>query len=251
MRPTPGRGHANRLALALLLLANLVPVAGVFLWGWRLGDLILLYWLENGVIGLYTVARIIVARPEGEPRAARLAGKLFGVPFFIVHYGVFWLVHGLFVVVLFGGSGPTIPVRPETFFFAAVIVTWLRADLFAWPVATMLVSHGAAFVTDYLVSGEYRRSGVNDLMSQPYGRVIVLHLTIIVGGFLALLVGPSQLVLLLFVAVKVGGAVWAQLREPRAPSRPAAGPSRERASARGAVRPHAETLMPPVSEAEP
>lgn len=88
------------------------------------------------------------------------------------------------------------------------------------PVAGVLVSHGASFVTDYLASGKYRRVGVNDLMLQPYGRVVVLHLTIIVGAFLAMLVGPSQLVLLLFVVIKISVDVWAQLRVGKT-SRPA------------------------------
>ncbi|MBX3140542.1 MAG: hypothetical protein KF875_07310 [Trueperaceae bacterium] len=250
MSSTTRRAPANRWALLSLLLANLVPVAGVFLWDWQLGDLVLLYWLESGVVGLYTVAKMLVASTDKLPRSVQLAGKVFGVPFFIAHYGIFWLIHGLFVVVLFGGSGPTIPVRPDTFFFAAVIVTGMRADVLAWPVATMLVSHGASFVTDYLASGEYRRVGVNDLMSQPYGRVVVLHLTIIAGGFLALLIGPSQLVLLLFVAVKVGVDVWAQLRESRAATRTAVGPSAESPPAGGAARTQPETLTP-VSRTEP
>lgn len=219
MSKSPGRAPPSRWTLVVLILANLVPVAGVLLWGWRLGDLILLYWLESGVVGVYTVARMLASRPEGQPRAARVTNKVFGVPFFIVHYGMFWLIHGLFVVLLFGGSGPTIPVRSDAFFFSAVIITWLQADVFAWPVAGMLVSHGASFVTDYLAAGEYRHAATNDLMLQPYGRVVVLHLVIIAGGFVVLLVGPSQGVLLVFVAVKIGVDVWAQLRERRGAAR--------------------------------
>lgn len=206
------------MALAFLLLANLLPLVGVFAWGWSLSDLLLLYWIENGVVGIYTVAKLLLVRSEGQSPGQRLASKAFGVPFFIVHYGMFWLVHGLFVVTLFGGmlfgsAGPTIPVQPQTFFFAAVIVSWMRADVLAWPVAGLLVSHGVSFLSNYLAQGEYRRQSVNELMGQPYGRVVVLHLTILAGGFLVMLLGQSQLVLLLFVAVKVIVDMRAHLHE--------------------------------------
>ncbi len=206
------------MALAFLLLANLLPLLGVFAWGWSLSDLLLLYWIENGVVGIYTVAKLLLVQPEGQSPGQRLASKAFGVPFFIVHYGMFWLVHGLFVVTLFGGmlfgsAGPTIPVQPQTFFFTAVIVSWMRADVLAWPVAGLLVSHGVSFLSNYLAQGEYRRQSVNELMGQPYGRVVVLHLTILAGGFLVMLLGQSQLVLLLFVAVKVIVDMRAHLHE--------------------------------------
>lgn len=206
------------MALAFLLLANLLPLVGVFAWGWSLSDLLLLYWIENGVVGIYTVAKLLLVQPEGQSPGQRLASKAFGVPFFIVHYGMFWLVHGLFVVtlfggMLFGGASPTIPVQPQTFFFAAVIVSWMRADVLAWPVAGLLVSHGVSFLSNYLAQGEYRRQSVNELMGQPYGRVVVLHVTILAGGFLAMLLGQSQLVLLLFVALKAVVDLWAHLRE--------------------------------------
>lgn len=165
MSPNTERWSSNPLALALLVLANLLPLAGVFFWDWSLGDLLLIYWIENGVVGIYTILKILFARPEGSP-ATVIAAKLAGVPFFAFHYGVFWIVHGLFVVALFGGGsgGASLPVDPRTFFLAPVIVSWMRADMVAWPVLGLLLSHGASFVGNYIGSGEYRRLGINDLM---------------------------------------------------------------------------------------
>lgn len=196
-----------------MVAGNLIPVLGVLLWGWRLSDLILLYWIENGVVGLYTIAKIVASRPAGVPRAKLIMGKVSGVPFFVLHYGLFWLIHGLFVVALFGGPGPTIPVQPHTFFFAAVIVTWLRADVYALPALGLLLSHGVSFLTNYLGRGEYRRLGPDELMLLPYGRVALLHLVVMAGGFLVLFLGQAQPVLLLFVAVKVAVDLRAHLVE--------------------------------------
>ncbi|MDZ7706958.1 MAG: DUF6498-containing protein [Trueperaceae bacterium] len=90
--------NASRIALGALVAANLVPLIGVGFFDWRLYDVMLIYWLENGVIGVFTVARMATAAEE---RFSALAL----VPFFTVHYGLFWTVHGVFVVSLFGIDG--------------------------------------------------------------------------------------------------------------------------------------------------
>lgn len=203
------------MALATLLLANLVPLVGVYLWGWSLTDLLMLYWLENAVIGLFTVLAMLVARPERQAWWLGLAAKLFAVPFFIVHYGMFWLGHGIFLVTFFGGDAPRIAGEPQSFFLSPLVFSWTRIDVLAWPVALMLVSHGVSFVTNFLATAEYRNATVNQLMMRPYGRVVVLHVTIVLGGFLALALGPSLGILLLFVLVKIVADVSAYLREQR------------------------------------
>ena len=78
-------------------MVNLIPLAGVLLFGWRLFDIMALYWLENGIIGLYNVIKMLLSRSG----AMGSVNKAFTIPFFIVHYGLFWAVHGIFVFLLF------------------------------------------------------------------------------------------------------------------------------------------------------
>lgn len=211
--PQSERRSSTRLAVASLLLANLLPLIGVFLWGWNLSDLLLLYWIENGVIGIYTVLKMLASTAPERNKPSNAYRKLQGVPFFIVTYGFFWLIHGLFVVTMFSRGGPTIPVQPHTFFFAAVIVSWMRADVLAWPVIGLFLSHGVSFVSNFLLQGEYRRQSLDLIMNQPFERVFVLHLTIIVGGFIVMLLGSPQVVLVLFVALKMMLDVQSHLKE--------------------------------------
>ena len=53
-----------------------------------------------------------------------------------------------------------------------------------WAALALFLSHLVSFIFNYIGKGEYKQSKVNDLMGQPYGRVVVLHVTIILGGFL-------------------------------------------------------------------
>lgn len=64
-----------------LMLANAVPLIGVVALGWQVFPLVLLYWLENVVVGGFNVLRMLCARPRD---GVRWAAKAFLVPFFIV-----------------------------------------------------------------------------------------------------------------------------------------------------------------------
>ena len=85
----------------VLVAANLLPLWGVLAWGWPGFPLLALFWFENVVVGTLNAARMLLVDPADVPL---WAGKLFMVPFFCVHYGMFTLVHGVFVFGLFGGK---------------------------------------------------------------------------------------------------------------------------------------------------
>ncbi len=224
------------LPLMSLVVANLFPLVGVQLWGWNLTDLLMLYWLENAVVGVFTALGLLALWPVRPQYATLAVVKLFSVPFFAVHYGMFWIGHGIFLMAffgdaqdgLFGGSaatpsalGSAVFGQAGDFFLAPLHATLANADTLAWPLALMFVAHGVAFVTDFLATGEFRTAKVGEVMMRPYGRVVVLHLAIVLGGFLALAIGPSHAVLLSFVLFKLIADVMGYLRAraPRTASR--------------------------------
>jgi hypothetical protein len=74
------------------------------------------------------------------------------------------------------------------------------------------VSHGFSFVANYL-GGERLSAKLPELMLQPYRRVLVLHLALIVGGFLLIGLGMPTGGLLMLVALKIALDIHAHLRE--------------------------------------
>jgi len=160
----------RRLSVITLILANLFPLFGVMALGWKLFPIMFLYWLESAIVGFFNVLKIIKA--EGKTpgnftindRPASELDRRFLVFFFIMHYGIFMAVHGGFVFVLFGPAG--LPFRELA-----------GAFLF------LFVSHGLSYVHNFLKEGEYRQLSPGQLLMQPYGRVLVMHFTILAGGF--------------------------------------------------------------------
>src|SRR5207245_10592179 len=110
---TPSTAVAGlRLSPSALVLvaANLVPLAGVLFFGWSVFATLLLFWVENVIVGGFNILRMLWAQPDNPLMWVAKAGM---IPFFIVHYGMFTTVHGVFVLTLFGGmhergfAGPT------------------------------------------------------------------------------------------------------------------------------------------------
>jgi hypothetical protein len=48
-------------SLVALVVANALPLAGVLFLGWTVFPLVLLYWLENVVVGAFNVAKLLLA----------------------------------------------------------------------------------------------------------------------------------------------------------------------------------------------
>lgn len=190
----------------VLVAANLVPLAGVLFWDWNVFALILLFWMENVVVGVLFALRMLCADPAD---AALWAGKLFMVPFFSFHYGLFTAVHGTFVFLLFGKGD----YRVDGLELLAPALR-AAADYELWlPIAALAASHVFSFAWNYLYRGEFRRVELKRLMLQPYGRVVVLHVAIIFGGIAAMALGSPVWALLVLLALKIGLDLRAHLKE--------------------------------------
>lgn len=191
--------------LWIVIAGNLVPLAGVLFFGWETFSLLLLYWCENVLIGVFNVLRMLFAQPS---ERMLWAAKAFFIPFFSVHYGLFTFVHGVFVVTLFGSkqgrSGFPGPAR----FLEAI-----QENHLVWAVLCIAGSYAAHFVWQYLRTGEYKQASLPRLMIEPYARIFVLHITILIGAFIMLALNAPAIVLVLLVGLKMAFDIWRYQRD--------------------------------------
>ena len=196
-------------SIIALITVNLFPVFGVLFMGWNVFPIMLLYWSENVIIGFYNVLRMIVCSPK---KNEGWFVKLFLVPFFIIHYGGFTLGHGAVIITFFGQSYFEGAAGPRL----DILLQIVREYGLPYAMLSIFLSHGYSFVMNFLRKGEYKQISLQKLMMAPYGRIVILHVTLILGAFLVLILKSQIFVLLLFILLKIFVDLWAHLREHRA-----------------------------------
>ena len=194
---------AGWLSIVFLVGANLVPLVGVLLFDWDLAQIMVLFWVENGVIGFYALLKLAVIQ--------RWGALVFG-PLFLGHFGAFMAIHLMFVYSMFvrgmNAKGP----EPDVWIALGALFAPLWTAVLA-----MFVSHGVSFFSNFIGRHEYRgRTGVVQ-MFEPYRRVALMHATLIFGGFAVMALGQPVYALLVLVSFKIAMDLRAHLRERRGP----------------------------------
>jgi len=181
-----------------LIIANLVPIAGTVFLGWKLSDVMVIYWAESAVIGLFNVCKIAVI--------GRWVALLAG-PFFLGHFGGFMAVHFLFIYTIFV-EGMKNTVDGDDLAKVGLLFISL------WPaLAALFVSHAWSFFSNFMGRKEYLGRTVQNQMTEPYSRIIFMHLVIIFGGGFTLALGEPAPVLLAVIALKIWFDVKAHLKQ--------------------------------------
>ncbi len=190
--------NASRRPLTLSVLAliavNLLPIGGVLFFDWSVFDVLLLFWAENLIIGAFNVARMVTLLKREKRR-----NMFFLIPFFCFHYGMFTLVHLIFLLAMFA------PDNGES----------SRSGTLLWPLLGLVVSHGLSFFQNFIGQQEYKHISEQQLMSDPYGRIVIMHITILAGGFVIMQLGEPVYALVLLVALKIVIDVAMHLRSHR------------------------------------
>lgn len=200
----------KKVSVIVLILANLAPIFGVLFMDWQVFPIVLLFWMENVIIGVFNVFKMIACSPNQKQWVA----KVFLIPFFCLHYGTFTSVHGVIVIFMFGMLGGFI--KPGDFAAGPFDILGIMGKLqLWWAVLALLVSHAVSFAVNYLGKGEYKQSNIALLMLQPYGRVVILHITVLFGGFLVMLLGSPIIGLILLISLKIFIDIKAHLKQHR------------------------------------
>jgi len=226
----------TRVSTILIVVMNLVPLAGIFLWHWDAFLLLILYWFETAIIAFWTMVRIgffpVADLGSIETSSGKSFGSRFGlIAFFTVHSGIFMTVHFVFLWALFSGKWSKGVHGVASFFDRVIDATGLWVpllvlfvgrglgmlfDLYGPRLAAML----GVGVADKPVAGPVPT--LTGLVSGLYGRIVVMQFTVILGAFLSFLAGsiaPLVLLILIKTVVDVISHIAIDLGAGRAPKK--------------------------------
>jgi hypothetical protein len=212
--PVDAFEQRDRLPALALVGANLVPLLGVVLFDWDVRYLLLLYWLENLVIGAFTLVRMLHI---GGARALAQGA------FFTFHYGFFCAGHGMVVLAISSLSGIEGSQEPDfdegdlpflmPFYLLRGVFQTISVqmpELLHIPLLALILSHGFSLVRHHFIGNEDAERKVEDIMFDPYRRILMLHVSIIAGSFFVIGSGGGSAapVLIILIAAKT----WLDLR---------------------------------------
>ncbi len=202
------RDFYRQRSVLSLIAANTLPLLGCIFLGWDVFMLIFFYWLESAIIAFYQILKLF--KVEG-PLALLTAG------FFIFHFGAFMAGHFLFLVGVFAPD--IFPPAPQPSFpvFAAKLIRILIELMLRWEtvvvVVALFISHGISYKLNFLGLREYETADGDHIVGQCYTRIVIMQLTIILGGMLVKALGPHILGYGLLVVLKTASDLWSHVRQ--------------------------------------
>lgn len=219
--PIPSFGVIlQRAGPITLIVANLIPLIGVLLWGWSAGALVTLYWAENLIVGGVTLLKMFhKGSVNALPRMA----------FFLIHYGFFCIGHAVLLANLVeshpmktgGGFGDELVgtasagavdlIEPVVTIFSNASEYWM------WGFSALLVSHVVSLFMNYFGRQEYLVENLKTLMGAPYKRIMITHVVVLVGAIVTEKLGSPIYILMALVALKTVVDVFLHIREHQQP----------------------------------
>ena len=187
-----------------LIIANLVPVAGGWFLNWSAKEIFLVYCFETIIIGFFTLLKLFIAGIVRKKDVWDNQGRISRQPywffmlFFLLHYGMFVAIQmGIFFSV--SGIGNEYGITFFNFFSKWQVMLNKEAYIM---LGVFIISYGFRVTQDFILSGEYRKSSLGLLMFQPYGRIFIQQVTVIVGSMF-LSFGAGKIFILVFALIKI------------------------------------------------
>lgn len=184
-----------------LILANLLPVVGVWFFDWDPFLIFLVYCLETIIIGLMTLVKLGIAgylldNENKKSTTHRILGIAGFMLFFILHYGIFVGVQTSmflgFTDTMKGLNILQILADPSQYLGATGMVM----------LAVFTLSYAFETITGYLWYDENKKKSMVRIMMEPYIRIFIQQFTVILGAFF-LMFGAGKIFILVFACIKI------------------------------------------------
>ena len=177
------------LSLWALVGSNLLAIVWAIVGNWPLGTIMAIYWAQSVIIGIFWFFKMITLKEfsvkdfkiNDQPVKATQGTKIQTAVFFAVHYGFFHFGYATFI---FKGMKLDIDLNS---------VIWM---------ATVFVMYqGFSFFYNTKWQ-QNKKPNIGKMMFFPYARIIPMHFTILLGGWLSQGKFQGNLVLVLFMLLK-------------------------------------------------
>lgn len=192
-------------ANAFLWVSALCMLFGLLFLHWSPAAVLTAYFFETIIIGLLHVVKMLAVLWWGKEQPALLTGKNnshpgFLVPFFGVHYFFFVFVQSVFIFLLLQGEVPGIKEPFQVLYNYRVL---LQNSDTQQAVALIAFTNLVLVLRQFFLPGKYRTATVQALFLQPYVRIFIQQLVVILSGFFIFLPG-AVIAAVLLILIRLG-----------------------------------------------
>jgi hypothetical protein len=187
-----------------LIVANLIPVYGVWFEGWNAREVFMVYCMETVIVGLFTLVKMGIVTAykkwdwwENNGNRTKVHG-IFHMLFFLVHYGFFVAIQTFIFskTVIFDSS-------KDFGLFNFLFNLPSHFDKSSWIMLSgFVVGYGYKNLTEFILTNEYKTASLSTIMFEPYIRIFIQQFTVIIGSFI-LLFNAGYVFILFFAVVKI------------------------------------------------
>jgi hypothetical protein len=174
------------VSIASILGGNFLPIIGVFYFNWDAASIVILSWIENLIIGFYTVLKMMLTKTPSKAESI--------VAFLFVN-GVLWPVDGLLVVVLFLSNDISLLLQDNG------VIKFLHSEIL-WSILMsilgLFVSHGILFAQNIK---KYATEIPGKFAGEAFLRIYPFHLVLGFGAFFIVNISGGKIYALLLLVV--------------------------------------------------
>ncbi len=196
-----------------IVLSNLITFTGVFAFGWRVPEILLMYWIDSLIWGIFVGIKIYYSKAdyylhegynkdeaEEIPKIYNL-GKTVG---FLGFYLFLMCIIGQFVFP-FAGYNPAMVIQGQYSLAVTRHIFIASAFFFA--------SHLLSFFKDYLGKEEYWKKTTGELRASAFSRHALFHHVLFFGAFMSQYVIQSMIILYSLIFLKIFADITGYLHD--------------------------------------
>ncbi len=217
-----------------LIIANLIPIYGVLFLGWKVFDVVIFYWLETIIIGLFNVIKIYLCQgdaPKNNDEAAKAMGPFFEWAneqgkkngnknetsiggksatdlnnqgkgfisiFFLFHYNFFIFVQFIFVMAALAPSHLNAFNPLDMIRFIQENTDYLFLGILG-----LVISHAHSLLVNFYWRGEYLSTNASIQMFKPYVRIFIQQFVVIIGAMFVSIFNAPIILLIILIILKI------------------------------------------------
>lgn len=197
-----------------LIISNIILLLGVIFYNWKVSTILLIYYLETCVIAFYFIIKKI--KYNKYKKINRFPREfIFTICLILLSYLIFILFIASIADARENNTLVLTKGHDSTQISGLNIFRLLNNSLYAliFSFIVLIINHGISFYTNFIKNKEYESIEIDDLkdrgnlFSKPVykelsNRLIIVHLTILIGGMLILTLGSNVYLIIFLICLK-------------------------------------------------